>query len=328
MLIGVPKEIKNHEYRVGLVPSSVRELVHNGHQVIVETNAGGGIGFTDSDYEAAGASIVTTAAEIFAKSEMVVKVKEPQEVEYKQLREGQLLFTYLHLAPDAPQTHGLLESGCVAVAYETVTDTKGTQYIFGGNGNYIFTDNSTLVSYDDDKLRQASYYLSKIITVNGEIIEYSYTSYQYIRDYLKNETRSIFNGGVINLPDYSGTSKVYGMLIKEITFPNGKIKLKKSTSVRSDLKNTSTSLPYAIEHIELYDTYDNKVKTWKFNYAYFGSISNNLTCRLKLNSLVINGEDNSTQGDYIFSYDNTPLPSKSGYGIDHWGYPNGFSNTT
>lgn len=126
MLIGVPKEIKNHEYRVGLVPSSVRELVHNGHQVIVETNAGGGIGFTDADYEAAGASIVTTAAEIFAKAEMVVKVKEPQEVEYKQLREGQLLFTYLHLAPDAPQTHGLLESGCVAVAYETVTDKKGT----------------------------------------------------------------------------------------------------------------------------------------------------------------------------------------------------------
>ncbi|MCZ4282921.1 alanine dehydrogenase [Kiloniella laminariae] len=125
MLIGVPKEIKNHEYRVGLVPGSVRELVHNGHQVVVETNAGNGIGFYDADYEAAGATIAATAAEIFASADMIVKVKEPQESEYTQLRQGQLLFTYLHLAPDAPQTHGLVKSGCVAVAYETVTDARG-----------------------------------------------------------------------------------------------------------------------------------------------------------------------------------------------------------
>ncbi|MGF1612189.1 MAG: alanine dehydrogenase [Kiloniellales bacterium] len=125
MLIGVPKEIKNHEYRVGLVPSSVRELVHHGHKVMVETKAGGGIGFEDEDYRHAGAEIVGSAADVFAKAEMVVKVKEPQEVEYKQLREGQVLFTYLHLAPDAAQTKGLLDSGCVAIAYETVTNARG-----------------------------------------------------------------------------------------------------------------------------------------------------------------------------------------------------------
>ncbi|WP_343561393.1 alanine dehydrogenase [Kiloniella sp. b19] len=125
MLIGVPKEIKNHEYRVGLIPSSVRELIHHGHQVVVETNAGAGIGFSDADYKAVGASIAATPSEIFASADMIVKVKEPQESEYTQLREGQLLFTYLHLAPDAPQTHGLLKSGCVAIAYETVTDNNG-----------------------------------------------------------------------------------------------------------------------------------------------------------------------------------------------------------
>jgi len=125
MLIGVPKEIKNHEYRVGLVPSSVRELVHHGHKVIVETQAGGGIGFNDQDYQQAGAEIVGSAAEVFAKADMVVKVKEPQPVEYKQLREGQVLFTYLHLAPDEPQTSGLVNSGCVAIAYETVTNARG-----------------------------------------------------------------------------------------------------------------------------------------------------------------------------------------------------------
>ena len=125
MLIGIPKEIKNHEYRVGLTPSSVREATAHGHDVIIETNAGAGIGCSNDDYLAAGAKIVDTAAEIFAKSEMVVKVKEPQKVEYEQLREGQLLFTYLHLAPDPEQTAGLIKSGVTAIAYETVTDKNG-----------------------------------------------------------------------------------------------------------------------------------------------------------------------------------------------------------
>ena len=125
MLIGVPKEIKTHEYRVGLVPASVRELIHNGHQVLVETNAGGGIGFDDQAYVAAGASIAKNAAEVFAKAEMIVKVKEPQAVECKMLRKSQLLFTYLHLAPDPDQTKGLMESGCTAIAYETVTSARG-----------------------------------------------------------------------------------------------------------------------------------------------------------------------------------------------------------
>ncbi|MFC4234645.1 alanine dehydrogenase [Thalassospira xianhensis] len=125
MLIGIPKEIKNHEYRVGLTPSSVREVTAHGHDVIIETNAGAGIGCSNDDYLAAGAKIVDTAAEIFARSEMVVKVKEPQKVEYEQLREGQLLFTYLHLAPDPEQTAGLIKSGVTAIAYETVTDKNG-----------------------------------------------------------------------------------------------------------------------------------------------------------------------------------------------------------
>ena len=125
MLIGVPKEIKNHEYRVGLTPVSVREITTHGHKVIVETGAGDGIGCSDADYIAAGAEIIGTASEIFATAEMVVKVKEPQKVEYEQLRDGQLLFTYLHLAPDADQTAGLVKSGVTAIAYETVTDRNG-----------------------------------------------------------------------------------------------------------------------------------------------------------------------------------------------------------
>ncbi len=125
MLVGVPKEIKNHEYRVGLTPSSVRELIHNNHEVIVETRAGEGIGCDDDSYRAIGATIVDSASEIFARAEMVVKVKEPQPTEYTQLREGQLLFTYLHLAPDPEQTRGLVESGCTAIAYETITDARG-----------------------------------------------------------------------------------------------------------------------------------------------------------------------------------------------------------
>ncbi len=125
MLIGVPKEIKDNEYRVGMVPGSIRECVHHGHLVIVETNAGGGIGATDADYQSAGATIVDSAEEVFAKADMVVKVKEPQAVERKQLREGQILFTYLHLAPDPEQTKDLVESGAVCIAYETVTDRHG-----------------------------------------------------------------------------------------------------------------------------------------------------------------------------------------------------------
>jgi len=125
MHIGVPKEIKVHEYRVGLTPISVRELVAHGHQVTIETGAGLGIGMGDEDYKAAGASIAPNAAAAFAKADMIVKVKEPQPVEYALLRPGQILFTYLHLAPDPAQAAALMKSGCVAIAYETVTDLQG-----------------------------------------------------------------------------------------------------------------------------------------------------------------------------------------------------------
>lgn len=125
MIIGVPKEIKNHENRVGLTPTSVRECVSNNHTVIVETNCGIGISRTDDDYRSAGAEVVDTAAEVFARAEMIVKVKEPQAVERAMLREDQLLFTYLHLAPDPDQTRELVESGAVCIAYETVTSPVG-----------------------------------------------------------------------------------------------------------------------------------------------------------------------------------------------------------
>ncbi|QRI64894.1 alanine dehydrogenase [Shinella sp. PSBB067] len=125
MRVGCPKEIKNHEYRVGLTPGAVREYVAHGHEVIVETKAGAGIGADDDAYRAAGAKIVPTAADIFQKSDMVVKVKEPQPAEWAQLRDGQILYTYLHLAPDPEQTKGLLASGVTAIAYETVTDDRG-----------------------------------------------------------------------------------------------------------------------------------------------------------------------------------------------------------
>jgi alanine dehydrogenase len=125
MLIGVPKEIKNHEYRVGMVPSSVREMIHHGHQVLIETQAGRGIGISDEDYEAVGAKITKTSEEIFESAELIVKVKEPQLEECKRLSSGQVLFTYLHLAPDPQQTELLLASGCTAIAYETVTDSQG-----------------------------------------------------------------------------------------------------------------------------------------------------------------------------------------------------------
>ena len=125
MIIGVPKEIKNHEYRVGMVPASVRELTARNHTVFVQSGAGNGIGFSDADYLAAGAEILASAAEVFAKAEMIVKVKEPQAVERAMLRPGQTLFTYLHLAPDLAQTQDLIDSGAVCIAYETVTDGRG-----------------------------------------------------------------------------------------------------------------------------------------------------------------------------------------------------------
>jgi alanine dehydrogenase len=125
MYIGVPREIKNHEYRVGLTPESVAELVTNGHSVLVETGAGAGIGADDDAYRASGAEIAKTAAEVFANAEMIVKVKEPQAVERAMLREGQILYTYLHLAPDPDQTRDLVKSGAGCIAYETVPDDNG-----------------------------------------------------------------------------------------------------------------------------------------------------------------------------------------------------------
>ncbi len=125
MRVGVPKEIKSQEYRVGLTPGAVREYVAAGHAVSVEHDAGAGIGADDSVYAKAGATIAKDAVEVFATAEMIVKVKEPQEAEWKRLRAGQILFTYLHLAPDPKQTRGLIESGVSAVAYETVTDARG-----------------------------------------------------------------------------------------------------------------------------------------------------------------------------------------------------------
>ncbi len=125
MLIGVPKEIKTLEYRVGLVPSSVKEFVKNGHEVLIETGAGAGINFSDEVYEKAGAKIAGSAAEVFEKADMIIKVKEPQPQECAMLREDQILFTYLHLAADAVQTQGLVDSGCIAIAYETVTGRDG-----------------------------------------------------------------------------------------------------------------------------------------------------------------------------------------------------------
>lgn len=125
MRVGVPSEIKPNEHRVGLTPSAVREYVANGHDVLVQTSAGQGAGYTDDAYVKAGATIVADADAVFAGAEMIVKVKEPQKVEWEKLTEKHILFTYLHLAPDPAQTEGLLASGCAAIAYETVTDATG-----------------------------------------------------------------------------------------------------------------------------------------------------------------------------------------------------------
>ena len=126
MRVGVPSEIKVHEYRVGLTPGAVREYVAAGHQVVVQSGAGAGIMANDDAYRTVGAEIAATAQEIFAGCDMIVKVKEPQPSEWVQLRPGQLLFTYLHLAPDPEQAKGLIASGCTAIAYETVTDDRGS----------------------------------------------------------------------------------------------------------------------------------------------------------------------------------------------------------
>jgi alanine dehydrogenase len=125
MLVGVPREIKDNEFRVGLTPSAVRELVSHGHQVMVEAGAGAVLDLDDERYRTAGAEVVPDAASIYGRAELVVKVKEPQPLELAMLRDGQVLFTYLHLAPDPAQTQALLRSGCIAVAYETVTDDRG-----------------------------------------------------------------------------------------------------------------------------------------------------------------------------------------------------------
>ena len=125
MFVGLPKEIKNHEYRVGLTPASVRELKAHGHSVIVETGAGTGVGMSDEAYIKAGAEIITSAEDVFSRADLIVKVKEPQPVECKMLRPGQILFTYLHLAPDPEQAKLIQASGAIAIAYETVTDDAG-----------------------------------------------------------------------------------------------------------------------------------------------------------------------------------------------------------
>ena len=126
MKIGVPKEIKTLEFRVGLTPGGVRELIHDGHEVVVETNAGMGIGMFDADYQKAGATVLDTAEEVFAAADMIIKVKEPQANECAMLRENQVLFTYLHLAADAEQTRALVDSGSTSIAYETVTADDGS----------------------------------------------------------------------------------------------------------------------------------------------------------------------------------------------------------
>jgi len=125
MLIGVPKEIKDHEYRVGMTPASVRELTLRNHSVFVETNAGAGIGFSDDDYTAVGATVLSTPEAVFSETQMIVKVKEPLAIERARLTEEHVLFTYLHLAPDAAQTADLVNSNAVCIAYETITADNG-----------------------------------------------------------------------------------------------------------------------------------------------------------------------------------------------------------
>jgi alanine dehydrogenase len=131
MRIGVPKEIKVHEYRVGLTPTAVREIIHHGHEVVIESRAGHGIGFDDEHYAMHGAKIVPSASDVFGTADLIIKVKEPQPPEIKLLRPGQVIFTYLHLAPDPAQAKGLQAADCVAIAYETVTDREGRLPLLG-----------------------------------------------------------------------------------------------------------------------------------------------------------------------------------------------------
>ena len=125
MYIGVPKEVKDFEDRVGMTPSSVKQLVESGHKVVVQSGAATNIGIDDSDYLTVGAEVVENAKLVWDSSDLIIKVKEPQESEYKFLRKNQTLFTYLHLAPDPQQAEALINSGCTAIAYETVTDNNG-----------------------------------------------------------------------------------------------------------------------------------------------------------------------------------------------------------
>ncbi|MDR1803742.1 MAG: alanine dehydrogenase, partial [Treponema sp.] len=125
MIVGTIKEIKKHEYRVGLVPNAVGAYTKAGHTVLVEKGAGEGSGYTDEQYAAAGGKIVPTAQDVWAEAEMIVKVKEPLAAEYDLIRENQILYTYLHLAPDRPQTDALLKAKCIGIAYETIRDRKG-----------------------------------------------------------------------------------------------------------------------------------------------------------------------------------------------------------
>ena len=182
MKVGVPKEIKTLEFRVGMTPAGVRELVHDGHEVVVEMNAGIGIGMTDADYEAAGAKVVDTAEEVFATAEMIVKVKEPQLNECAMLREDQVLFTYLHLAADPAQTEALVKSGTTAIAYETVTADDGSLQ--------IRVIQLMPASYPGATARflQAIYPLPPDITTLTGSIEQEYHRYQnvsYLRQSLK-----------------------------------------------------------------------------------------------------------------------------------------------
>ena len=171
MIIGVPKEIKNHEYRVGLTPAAVLEYVNHGHTVIVETQAGAGIGFGDEDYVQAGAHIEQSATMVFDKADMIVKVKEPQPNECKMLREGQILYTYLHLAPDPVQTQLLVESNATCIAYETVTDKQ---------------ENLFLIS-DSLKLESFFYFVSIFCLVQGYFLKKSQNQkyfFLYNQDFL------------------------------------------------------------------------------------------------------------------------------------------------
>ena len=165
MKIGTTKELKNHEYRVGLTPDNVSAFVAKGHTVLVETRAGIGAGFPDQDYINAGAQIVATPAEVFAQCDMVVKVKEPEECEYKYLRKDLILFTYLHLAPNPKLAKALMDSGCKAVAFETITDAQG-KLLQVVEENLL--NNEATLTYNVSDLAQGIYFI--YVRNNGHTI--------------------------------------------------------------------------------------------------------------------------------------------------------------